>query len=469
MSRNVLNSWDVERFIAQVRGTTENPTIGRWLDRVARRWIIKDFPAAGRVVRLRRPAGEGGSFVDVEWPTDAAEACNPCFETTYESPHPDWLEAALPNGVYWIDMEGRLAQELAVELSGVLTYFKSLDADKLGRIERVALPDAVAQARRFSADARRYTDQTLVSFPDGFRIALLETPESLAQEGARMNHCVASYADYLGKGIDILSLRDPQDRPHVTMEVEEGKWLDQVKGKANGPVADSYRPMIESLIVQLGLSIRGDQELVGITSRSFRADDPESWRHQPRLAQEIRREICGLSCNSLDSDVFYGDLRASLKDLDNKTWSWLIELFRGPNGAFAWPEPSSSFEIGAEWFFVAAIRFPGSLFWLLGDDARSRALEQQILEDLENLILCFCREDDRTLLCHRGHLQHVQRDIGHLRRTHVQRVRRNYERTCRRLGRRTVKKIHSKQTLALWSKNAQKFEKRLRDEKGTYL
>ena len=460
-----MNSWDVDRFIAEVRESTEDPTIGRWLDRVARRWIVKAFPAAGRVVRLRRPAGNAKSYVDVEWPTGAGQAFNRAYETTYESPHPRWLAAALPHGVFWLDMDGCRASELSVELLDILAYFESLEATKRARIERISLPDAADRARRFRAAARRTPDATLISFPEGFRIALLETPEALALEGARMNHCAASYADDLGQGTDILSLRDAQDRPHVTMEVDEGLWLEQVKGKANGTVAAPYRPYVAALISELGLTIRNDQELVGITSRSFDAGDPESWRNKPRLASEIRREIAGLPCQQLDASAFYGDLGVVLDTMDEPAWSWLLGLFEGPDGALVWPEPSGFFEIGREVFFVVRVHFPRRLYWVAEGQgaARSRKLAQRILAELDALVLRFCLRDDRSFIKDCKSAVRLDRDLERLRRLHLNRVGRRLERARRKSLRNALRKQHSEQTLALWDKNYRNLSERLRD------
>ncbi len=460
-----MNSWDVDRFIESIRATTGDPTIGRWLDRVARRWIIKAFPAAGHVVRLRRPAGGAKSYVDVAWPTGAGQAFNQAYETTYESPHPAWLEAALPDGVFWLDMDGCRASELSVELSDILAYFGSLEATKRGRIERISLPDAAARARRFCAAARPTPDATLISFPEGFRVALLETPESLALEGARMNHCVASYAGDLAQGSDILSLRDAQDRPHVTMEVDEGRWLDQVKGKANGTVAGPYRPYIAALIEELGLTIRGDQELVGITSRSFDPSDPKSWRNQPRLPSEIRRDIAGLPCQHLDTCAFYGDLGAVLETLDEPAWSWLLGLFEGTEGALVWPEPSGFFELGREVFFVVRVHFPRELLWVAEeqDGARSRALAQRILAELDALVLRFCLRDDRSFIKDCQSAVRLDRDVARLRRLHLNRVGRRLERARRKSLRNALRKRHSERTRTLWDKNYRTLSERLKD------
>lgn len=81
--------------------------------------------------------------------------------------------------------------------------------------------------------------------PDGIRLVELRTPLSFDREGLRMEHCLRStlhYFDEAERGdIRILSLRDAEDRPQVTIELnlranrEQHDFVRQAQGPRNGP------------------------------------------------------------------------------------------------------------------------------------------------------------------------------------------------------------------------------------------
>jgi hypothetical protein len=58
-------------------------------------------------------------------------------------------------------------------------------------------------------------------WPDGWTMRRLDTHEELQAEGDAMGHCVGGYGDEVAKGnAAIYSLRDPNHKPHVTIEHE---------------------------------------------------------------------------------------------------------------------------------------------------------------------------------------------------------------------------------------------------------
>ncbi len=62
-------------------------------------------------------------------------------------------------------------------------------------------------------------DQIVKDFGNGWTVKKL-APESLEYEGQEMGHCVGGYCDIVTQGGSIIySLRDPKNKPHVTIEV----------------------------------------------------------------------------------------------------------------------------------------------------------------------------------------------------------------------------------------------------------
>jgi hypothetical protein len=66
----------------------------------------------------------------------------------------------------------------------------------------------------------------------------VNSENDLDVEGAKMHHCVAGYWDNVRSGTSrIYSLRNPQNQPMVTIEVQ-GKKVIQIKGPSNAKVTD---------------------------------------------------------------------------------------------------------------------------------------------------------------------------------------------------------------------------------------
>lgn len=97
-------------------------------------------------------------------------------------------------------------------------------------------------------------DETAIEFPDGWRIVRLD-PRNAKTEGSIMGHCIGGYEDSIRRGrYEAYSLRDPNNRPHVTfgfnIKSEYKQYranldsLDQIQGKSDQPPIDRYRPYL---------------------------------------------------------------------------------------------------------------------------------------------------------------------------------------------------------------------------------
>ncbi len=68
-------------------------------------------------------------------------------------------------------------------------------------------------------------------FGNGWTLRQLR-PEDLKYEGDAMGHCIGSYGNEIGSGNTLAySLRDPNHRPHATMELEPQQWQSPSTGK----------------------------------------------------------------------------------------------------------------------------------------------------------------------------------------------------------------------------------------------
>lgn len=79
----------------------------------------------------------------------------------------------------------------------------------------------------------------------GWTIQEVRSENDLEVEGNRMNHCVGGYCNYVSDGrMNVYSLRDPQNEPHVTMSIEPAGVIEQIKGNSNTNPKEEYKAMI---------------------------------------------------------------------------------------------------------------------------------------------------------------------------------------------------------------------------------
>jgi len=88
----------------------------------------------------------------------------------------------------------------------------------------------------------------------GWTIQELKTENDLDAEGNKMNHCVGSYYDSVqGGNLRIISLRDPSNKPHVTMEVDPMiEAFYQIQGNSNSEPDKEYKAMIKEWVQSMG-------------------------------------------------------------------------------------------------------------------------------------------------------------------------------------------------------------------------
>ncbi len=112
--------------------------------------------------------------------------------------------------------------------------------------------------------------KTLFEYDDGYKWQQMLTKDACEREGSYMAHCVGNYNP---KTNIIISLRDKNDEPHVTLEMQEGTLINpetgrgpieinQIKGK-NNSMPKKYKDYIIRFIQQAqhmdieGLEIEG--------------------------------------------------------------------------------------------------------------------------------------------------------------------------------------------------------------------
>lgn len=113
----------------------------------------------------------------------------------------------------------------------------------------------------------------VMDFADGMSIVQLTSPEALAYEGKYMNHCIGGdgYAKVISNDtIKIYSLRDKNDKPHVTFTVSlneetQKNEITECSGKGNKPPITKYCSYLRKFIKAKKLDIsKGEEIYVGL-------------------------------------------------------------------------------------------------------------------------------------------------------------------------------------------------------------
>lgn len=319
MSRNILNQCQVAGRLAPVLAHLDHRPADRdWLARKAERWILRKLEPVGRVTRVT-PA-PGRAWIRASWGKGRA--------TTHRLALPDWYDPRAAVAVHWLDLNGpaakRLFHDLALLAEALRAELPFLSAD--GR-RRMDLPHILERVRQW-AELQRLERDTLIRFPDGFRVVPLTTREDYAYEGNRMGHCVETYWDDPEAGSEILSLRAPNNAPYVTLEVYRGTKVWQIQGRFNRPLPKRFRPHIEQLIKALDLV--ADQQVLwrGFQYRGFDANDPRSWINSPPNMRD--RE---------DWTRFMVDLESAIDSLPGSVLIDCLDRLRHADGTFiGWRE-----------------------------------------------------------------------------------------------------------------------------------
>ncbi len=120
------------------------------------------------------------------------------------------------------------------------------------KLQAETLRNKFAQNTQFEAEEVNKDIETVMTFDDGHRIVRMLTPASLKKETAFMGHCIGQggYDDaVIGDARRFYSLRDPQNKPHATFEVEtENNRLHQCKGKNNTSPVEKYFPYVQGFV-----------------------------------------------------------------------------------------------------------------------------------------------------------------------------------------------------------------------------
>jgi hypothetical protein len=157
-----------------------------------------------------------------------------------------WLATKIENGLEPPESE---------ELTNISDWIRDQEPDleKLDFEEAKELSDEWHESFVESDESVSYkTNDVDYDFGDGYTMVLVPV-EDLDAEGTLMGHCVGSYKDQVENGTKIFSLRDSDNKPHITIELTDDGEIEQVKGKKNSEPSKKYRLYVWKWIEKNGL------------------------------------------------------------------------------------------------------------------------------------------------------------------------------------------------------------------------
>lgn len=228
----VVGTTVVDEALDAVAARSVRPAVSEWAARVLKRHVRREMTLMEQVADGRRLAAAlkaddvpeaGRARV-----TAAFKAGEPVYTPSRErmagfmvraADTMDWIES-LPNG----DRRIRRIERMAWS-----------DAEKLAEAWHASL----AKARKVSAKIMDGV-RKLADLDDGAFVGELLTAGALKAEGAAMGHCVGGYWHRVATGdTRIVSIRDRDGRPHVTIELASAPIIEFEDGTT---LAASHRP-----------------------------------------------------------------------------------------------------------------------------------------------------------------------------------------------------------------------------------
>lgn len=227
-ARNIINTEEVEAWLRDTFVERYMP-IQVWITSVVRKWVIRKAPTAAAPVQDQTGL-------------------------------PDWLRTAMERGETPESVV--LDEALQNRIQPVLDYMLELVTTKPDT-NTAAIGFEVAEQRavKWHQEMQRRQPPELVqedgaqiikNYTDGYTWRRVVGREAMDREGNSMGHCVGRLSYYqmvIRAKTEIVSLRDPQNEPHVTIEIGAGgTTIHQIKGKANKDVLPKYLTYVEDFL-----------------------------------------------------------------------------------------------------------------------------------------------------------------------------------------------------------------------------
>ncbi len=259
---NVLNVPDIERELARIAAHAFHPAAQEWLKSVPRNHLLghadtKDIASNFRVYNPRKP--------EIDMPRISAL--------------PPWATKALRRKevLHWFDPIQVRRRPFWQALEHIVDWFNSWPQTdtRLPRLSRINYVTAATAASLWLGNVTTHLwdyiqdrPPLVKSYENGFHWVRLVTNLHFERESHMQGHCIGNghYYQMFKRGdTEYLSLRDKENKAHVTIEVSvvrNTRIVRQVKGHGNQKPGPQYQPYIRRFFNDMGWKIEGDEHHV---------------------------------------------------------------------------------------------------------------------------------------------------------------------------------------------------------------
>lgn len=263
---NVINVDCLERELANAAVYAMHPAAQQWVKSVARNFMLNGLNEkdASSIYTLYTPS-KRGTFSGLP-PVSRL---------------PAWVRPALSKAtpLYWFEYKHARRRPIWQCLEHIVHWFNAWSPDdprwKGDRITRICWHTAAREAAMWFKDVNEnlwdyVKDKAPVirTYAQGFCWVRLSTPLHFERESRLMNHCVGNggyYERYKRGETEYYSLRDKNNKPHCTVEVqrhystEKTACVVQCKGKNNQRPSDDYQRYIGRFFYDMNWPVMGDR------------------------------------------------------------------------------------------------------------------------------------------------------------------------------------------------------------------
>ena len=222
LARNTYLDPGVDDFLNELQERALNDKVKKYIKSNIRRYLINDFKAN----KLTKA------------PVNA----------------PQWLKDSIIKGeeVFTLDLSSKDKQVF----NHWIDYLNTLPENK--DLSKISIPQLITHVKEWDKTfAKNKADEedgikVIKEYPDKYKWVNVFGENSLNREGKLMNHCVGSYYDSVKKNkVQIFSLRDNNNKPHITIEYGlRDKLIEQIKGKNNEPPVEKYMKYLEDFLTK---------------------------------------------------------------------------------------------------------------------------------------------------------------------------------------------------------------------------
>jgi hypothetical protein len=217
LARNVFISPKIVKQLDEFKSKCRNANAKHWIDTVYRRYLINEYSDVEQI-------------------------------THYTASLPAWVKKSLDsdNEVYTIDKLDRN------QLNHFADYLNTLP--ETSDLTRMSYPQFLSKLQKWEKSFSKKIDKSgeikvIHQYTDGFKLVQILDKDGLRYEGSNMNHCVGDYWKDVKQGTTaIYSIRDKENKPHVTIELDLAyKSIEQIQGKNNTPPTKYIKYILEIL------------------------------------------------------------------------------------------------------------------------------------------------------------------------------------------------------------------------------